>query len=373
MSSLSLIFFITSIIIFGGSVFAFFILNRKKGDDKGLMVLQQQIIAFQDQIAKSFETSQNRLDEHLKNNINQIQQTHKTVGERLDGVSQAVGERLDNANRKVNELSEKMMKVEEATRRVFEVGKDIAGLQQILRAPKIRGGIGEVFLSDLLAQMLPQDIYELQYMFLDGERVDAVVKTAHGMVPIDSKFPLEDFQRALSASTDEEKRTSRKAFTEGVKKRVNEAAKYIRPGEGTFDFALMYIPAENVYYEMITRNESLGEELSPASYAMKKKVIPVSPNTFYAYLTTILLGLKGMKVEKFVAEIITEMGKIKTDFDKFKDDFSKIGKHIGNANSSYNSADKRLGRLDDRFTMLDNPTTNKIEVVEAEPQEVLNA
>ncbi|MFH1874009.1 MAG: DNA recombination protein RmuC [Pseudomonadota bacterium] len=360
-----IIIIITIIVGIGAFALAYLIF-RKKSEDQTTANIQQQLIALQDVLRSSFENTQNRLDEHLKNNAQQMQITHKTVGERLDTVSKTVGERLDNATRTVNVLGERMLKVEEATLRVLEVGKDISSLQDILRAPKMRGGLGEIFLADLLGQMLPQDSYELQYSFKDGERVDAVIKTAHGLVPIDSKFPLEDFQRSLSADTDEQRKINRRGFVESVKRRVNESAKYIRQGEGTFDFALMYIPAENIYYDIITRNETLGETDAPLAYAMKKKVIPVSPNTFYAYLNTILLGLKGMRVEKFVAEIIKEMGRIKNDFGRFKDDFSKIGKHISNASSAYDSADKRLGRLDDRMTTLDQPVTAELD---ASPEE----
>jgi DNA recombination protein RmuC len=353
MSSNIILIFIGIAVI--GILAAILFMQRRKGDDQSLSILQQQLIALQEQIRSSLEGSQTRIDQLLKTSSEQLSQTHKTVGERLEGVSRIVGDRLDNASRAVKDLSEKMMKVEEAAKRVFEVGQDIASLQQILRAPKVRGGLGEVFLTDLLAQMLPQDAYEPQFMFADGERVDAVIKTAQGMVPVDSKFPLEDFQRMSQAESEEDKKSYRKLFIESVKKRVNETVKYIRPGEGTFDFALMYIPAENVYYEIITRDENLGEETPPSAYAISRRVIPVSPNTFYAYLNTILLGLKGMRIEKFVSEIIQEMGKVKTEFERFKDEFSKIGKHLSNAHSSYENADKKLGRLDDRLSAIDRP------------------
>lgn len=354
------------IIVLLAAFFAILILKRRPREDKTLSLLQQQLATLQEQIRSSLEGNQSRLNELLHANT----QTHKTVGERLEGVSRIVGDRLDNAARVVSELGTRMMKVEEATKRVLEVGQDIASLQQILRAPKIRGGLGEMFLSDLLAQMLPQDAYETQYLFADGERVDAVIKTAHGLVPVDSKFPMEDFQRLAQATTDEERKIHRKSFTEGVKKRVTEASKYIRPGEGTFDFALMYIPAENVYYEIITHDESLGEDTSPAAFALKKKVIPVSPNTFYAYLNTILLGLKGMRVEKFVVQIMQEMGKIKTEFVRFQDDFTKLGKHLSDAHSSYDKADKHLSRFDERLQLLDQPVIKEIETVEALPENI---
>lgn len=327
------------------------LLMRRKGDDPTFSLLQQQVASLQEQIRSSLEGNQARLNELLHANT----QTHRTVGERLDSVQRTVGDRLDTAARVVGELGIKMTKVEEATKRVLEVGQDIAGLQQILRAPKVRGGLGEMFLSDLLSQMLPRDNYELQYLFANGEQVDAVVKTSHGMVPIDSKFPMEDFQRLVQAKSDDERRTYRKAFVEGVKKRVNETAKYIRPGEGTFDFALMYVPAENVYYEIIARDDAAGEDVSPVTYAMSKRVIPVSPNTFYAYLNTILIGLRGMRVEKFVTQIIRDMGKIRTEFDRFKEDFSKLGKHLSDAHSSFDRADKHLDRFDAKLQAIDQP------------------
>ncbi len=350
-------------LIVAGFIVVSLILRRPGGEDKTVTLLNQQLATLQEQIRTSLEGNQARLNELLHANT----QTHKTVGERLDGVQRAVGDRLDNAARVVSELGTRMMKVEEATKRVLEVGLDIAGLQQILRAPKIRGGLGEMFLNDLLAQMLPQDAYELQYMFTNGEQVDAVIKTAHGMVPVDSKFPLEDFQRLAAAKSDDERKIHRRSFIEGVKKRITETSKYIRPGEGTFDFALMYVPAENVYYEIITRDESLGEETTLAALALKKKVIPVSPNTFYAYLNTILLGLKGMRVEKFVSQIMQEMGKIRTEFERFEDDFAKLGKHISDAHSSYDKADKHLSRFDERLKAIDHPVVGEAEKIESLP------
>jgi len=369
MTTTAIFIIIIALLVIG--IVAVFVFQNRRQDQSSLSIFHQQLAAFQEQIRASLEGNQSRLNELLHANT----QTHKTVGERLEGVQRMVGDRLDNAARVVSELGTRMMKIEEVSRRVLEVGQDISGLQQILRAPKIRGGLGETFLGDLLAQMLPQDAYELQYGFADGERVDAVIKTAHGLVPVDSKFPLEDFQRLAMAKTDEERKTYRRAFVDGVKKRVNEASKYIRPGEGTFDFALMYVPAENVYYEIIMCDEVLSEETSLATFAMKKKVIPVSPNTFYAYLNTILLGLKGLRVERFVDEIMKEMGKIRTEFGRFQDDFTKLGKHLSDAHSSYDKADKRLNRLDDRLQTLDHPAmkeeTASLPSADTQPDQLL--
>ena len=246
-----------------------------------------------------------------------------------------------------------MARVEEVTRRVSEVGRDIASLHEILRAPKLRGNLGEQFLGDLLAQMLPQDAYELQYNFKNGERVDAVIRTAHGLVSVDAKFPLENFQRLLLCKEDDERRAARKLFMNDVKKHIDDISKkYIRPGENTFDFALMYVPAENVYYEIITKEDVMADTVTLAAYAMQKRVIPVSPNTFYAYLNTILLGLRGLRVEKYAKEIMSELKKVEKELQSYGEDFRMIGKHLGNAMNAFEKADKRFARLDDRVISL---------------------
>jgi DNA recombination protein RmuC len=332
--------------------------KRKSGEDQSFGMLQQQLTAIQDQMRQTMEASSQ-----------QWQTTHATVGQRLDGVASTVGDRLDNAARAMGQLDTRMVKVEEATKRVMEVGQDIASLQQILRAPKLRGNLGEQFLGDLLSQMLPQDAYEQQYGFKNGERVDAVIKTAHGMVSVDSKFPLENFQRMAAAQTDDERRPHRKQFAADVKKHIDViATKYIRPGEGTFDFALMYIPAENVYYEIIARDEAAGEGMPLAAYAMKKRVVPVSPNTFYAYLNTILLGLKGMRVEKYVKDIIKDLTRLRGDFGRLQNDFTKLGKHLADASSSYEKVDKRITRFDDHLQTMDRTSTDELPESEETPR-----
>lgn len=277
---------------------------------------------------------------------------------------QGIDKRLDNAATVFSALQSKMVKVEETTRQVLEVGKDISGLQQILKAPKLRGNFSEQLLGDLLSQMIPQDHFELQYTFRSGERVDAIIKTAQGLVSVDAKFPLENFSRYFASQSDEERKNLRKVLLSDVKKHVVDIAeKYIRPSEGTFDFALMYIPAENVYYEVITRDLASGEEASIAQYALRKRVIPVSPNTFYAYLQTILLGLRGMQVEGKVKEILAELSRLHKEMAAFRGDFVLVGKHLSNSLSAYEKSDKRLNRMEDKLSALE--TTPEAELLPA--------
>ncbi|MGH7831733.1 MAG: DNA recombination protein RmuC, partial [Candidatus Binatia bacterium] len=278
----------------------------------------------------------------------------KENSEVLQKSQQSLGERLDNAARVVGNVQKSLGSLEEANRKIYEVGKDIASLQEILRAPKLRGGFGEFFLGDLLCQILPQDHFAMQFAFKSGEKVDAVIRIGGSMVPVDSKFPLENFKRMLQGASEEEKGKARRQFISDVKKHIDAiAGKYILPDEGTYDFALMYIPAENVYYETIIKDDSLGGERGLSQYALSKKVIPVSPNSFYAYLQAICLGLKGMKIEERAKEIIQYLSRLEGDFARFREEFSVLGKHVGHAQSSFQSAEKRLDQFGQKLLAAD--------------------
>ena len=262
----------------------------------------------------------------------------------------------------------------EASRHMEEVGKNIAGLSDILRAPKFRGGIGELLLGDLLSQILSPEHYKLQYSFSSGERVDAVVILKVGMVPVDAKFPLESFQRMIASSEGEIQKKHRREFTRAVKGHIDDIAqKYILPDEGTFDFALMYIPAENVYYETIIKDEGLGEERSLLSYALEKRVIPASPNSFYAYLQAIALGLKGLRIEKRAQEIMQYLARLEGDFDRFKDEYDTLGGHIERARKKYDDASKSLGRFEDKLIGAQDPsrlsTPKNVEALERDSED----
>jgi DNA recombination protein RmuC len=207
-----------------------------------------------------------------------------------------------------------------------------------------QGSLG--FLEGLLGQMLPREHYDLQHTFATGDRVDAVVRIGGRLVPIDAKFPLENFRRLLDETDEDKRRALRRAFGRDVKARVDEIAKrYILPDEGTFDFALMYIPAENVYYEIIVKDDGVEAD-SPATYAMGRHVIPVSPNSLYAYLQVIVLGLRGLSIEKDAREIQSRLARLRGDVDKFRDAFDVVGKHLTNARNKYDEAAAGLDRVE---------------------------
>jgi DNA recombination protein RmuC len=250
------------------------------------------------------------------------------------------------------DVRERLGQLGEVTKRLETVGGAVTEVQQLLQVPKLRGTIGETWLEELLRQILPAAFYQMQYTFSSGERVDAVVKVGARMVPVDAKFPLEACQRMLAASGDEAAR-ERRAFVRSLKARVDEIAdKYIRPDEGTYDFALMYIPAENVYYESMLRDQHAEDGGSLLGHAMARKVIPVSPHTFYAYLLVILHGLKGLKVEARAQEIQDHLGALRQQFEAFRVAFEKVGAHVGNAQRQFEESDKQARKVFDRFEQI---------------------
>ena len=277
---------------------------------------------------------------------NQLWQ-EKRWRDQSDTLSKAVGERLEGSLGVFGEVNKSLGKLEEGTRQIEAVGRDIAGLQEVLRAPKFRGGLGELMLERLLDDILPHQNYKLQYHFRSGEAVDAVIQIGDNLVPIDSKFPLEDFQRILAAESDRERESLRRQFTRTVKKHIDNVTKYILPDEGTYDFALMYIPAENVYYETILRDGAEGSEVY--SYALQKRVIPVSPNSFYAYLQVIILGLKGLRIEHTAGEILRHLARLQGEFEGFQEDYDTLGGHIRHASAKYDDAGRKLARFEDKL------------------------
>lgn len=299
-------------------------LKNAQKENQALSLMQQQIS----------QLTQN-INQQLQNMSGQFQKTTGHIGSTIGDVKKGLG------------------KMEEVTREVLEKAKSISNLEDLLRAPKFRGGLGELFLGDLLGQILPPVHYDLQYKFKSGEIVDAIVRIGSNLVPIDSKFPLENFKKYLSEENSKEKEDFRKKFVTDVKKHIDEIAKkYILPDEDTYDFALMYIPAENIYYETILKDESFGEERSIFSYAIQKRVIPVSPNSFFAYLQVIVLGLKGLQIEKSAKSIFQALARLQGDLSRFKTDFQMLGTHLVNAKGRFDDAEKRLEKFSDKLELV---------------------
>jgi DNA recombination protein RmuC len=349
--------------------------SQKKTVDPTVSLLQREVESLRGQLTESMQRGQDTVNQQLGQINLQVstqlgkvtEQVNMQLGQATSQMNARLGQvteqlqkstgdlntRLDNAAKVVSEVSKGLGGLAEATKKVFDVGKDIASLQEILRSPKLRGGLGELFLGDLLAQIFPPAHYALQHRFKSGEAVDAVIRLGHNLVPIDAKFPLENFRRVVETVTEDERKTAKRKFISDVKKHVDAiSGKYILPDEGTFDFALMYIPAENVYYELIIKDEAVDTDKALLNYAFTKRVIPVSPNSFYAYLQTILLGLKGMHVEEQAQDILKNLARLSGDFERFRNDFELVGKHLTNVKTKYDDADRKLEKFGDRLQSL---------------------
>ncbi len=320
----------------------------KKTPPTETALLFQQFEALRQEQARALEATSQLLNQRLA-------EVSRTLAENTS----ALNNRLDSAAKITGELNLRLGELARAAQNIFEVGKDIASLQDILRAPKPRGVLGELFLDNILKEMVPNN-YESQFQFRSGEKVDAVVRLGGKLVPIDAKFPLEDFQRLITAEDETTRTSMRRQFLQKVKKYIDSIAqKYILPDEGTYDFALMYIPAENVYYETIV---SVGdEEESVLKYAFDRRVIPVSPGTIYAYLQAIVLGLRGMQIDRRAMEILGHLSRLRNDLEQFKEKFTTLGSHLTNAHNRYDDAARELEQLFARMAL-------KLEQTNSEPK-----
>ena len=286
----------------------------------------------------------------MRDNLSQVRDT---VQSQVGGLRLEVGNRLDNTGVTMSQVQTKLGELSEATKHIQEISKDIASLQDILQPPKLRGALGELLLERLLAQVLPAHNFSLQYGFRDGKIVDAVITLGKGqMVPVDSKFPLETFRRLLDAN-DTERGQRHREFVRNVRQHVDRVADYIRPDEGTLNFALMYVPAENVFYETIVKSDEADDDLY--NYCLGKRVMPVSPQSFYAYLGAIALGLKGMVIEQSAELVMAHLSRLNDDFRTIADDYATLGSHITHAANKYGETQRRLDRFGTRLSELPNP------------------
>jgi DNA recombination protein RmuC len=332
------------------------------------LLFQQQVDALRGEVSQNLKNTADTLVTSLKNTTDvvfkSLQATTETVNQQLITVTSQLssvtsqlqnntgqmGSRLDNAAKVIQDVQNKLGELGQATQEIKELGQSVSKLEEMLKAPKLRGGLGELLLEDLLKQVLPANAYDIQYTFRNGQTVDAIINTAGGKVPVDSKFPLENFRKMLDAKTDQEKKTAARLFKSDVKKHIDAISeKYILPDEGTFDFALMYIPAENIYYETIIKEESYAEEDGLYAYATKRRVVPVSPNSFYAHLRVIALGLKGLQIEKSAKEIFQNLELLSTELGKFNTLFERLGTQLNNAKNNSDIADKQLAGLTEKF------------------------
>lgn len=254
---------------------------------------------------------------------------------------------LGESSRLIREITEEITSVKEIGRQTGEFAKELQSLSDVLKNPKQRGVVGEYYLETVLRNVLPPGMYQMQYGFKNGEIVDAAVFINDKIVPVDSKFSLENYNRFISSREPAERIALEKAFVNDLKLRIQETAKYIRPDEGTMDFAFMFIPSEAIYYDLLVNTVGAGEEENLIQRAASKsKVIIVSPTSFLAYLQTVLQGLKAMEIEQRAEEIQKRVGELGRHIGVWQEYYRKLGTALGTAVSHYNTGSKELGKIE---------------------------
>lgn len=330
------------VIIAVGVVVAVFLLLRRKGEnppaggDGSFLMLQQQI----NQIAQAVDS---KLSESNKN----------------------IQEQFKHSVDIVKNVTERLTKLDETNRQVVGFADQLKSLQDILKNPKQRGILGEYYLETVLKNVLPPASFQMQYSFSNGEIVDAVVFVDKRIIPVDSKFSLDNYNRMLQTNDPVEKKRLETAFVNDLKLRIDETSKYVRPEEKTMDFAFMFIPSEAVYYDLLINKVGvIAEDTNNLIYyAGKKKVIVVSPTSFLAYLQTVLQGLRNQKISEQAATIIKEVERLNKHLFVYSEHFNRLGQHLDTTVSSFNKAKVEFGKVDKDVIKLTG-AESKIEIDE---------
>ncbi|MDD5547535.1 MAG: DNA recombination protein RmuC [Candidatus Pacebacteria bacterium] len=293
--------------------------EKKPADDSAMMLLQNQL----HEITRSLDSSKGEM-------------------------TQAIQKQFGESVKIVRDVTEKLTKLDETNRQVVNFADQLKNLQDILKNPKQRGILGEYYLETVLKNVLPPGSYEMQYPFKNGVIVDAVVKIDKRIIPIDSKFSLENYNRILEAREPAEKERYEKAFVGDLKNRIDETSKYVKPEEDTMDFAFMFIPSEAVYYDLLINKIGAvtDDTRNLINYAGQKKVIVVSPTSFLAYLQTVLQGLKNQKISEQAKEIIKQVENLGKHLGSYEDYMERMGKNLGTTVSMYNHAYKEFAKID---------------------------
>lgn len=311
--------------------------EEKKDDTESLLLMQ-------------------RLEELSRTVDAKLSETNKTIQEGSRTQFRESRELMQNINKEMNEQLRNVVKgvteVGESSKQVFQVADQLKELQDILKNPKQRGVLGEYYLETVLQNVLPPESFKMQYAFSDGEIVDAAVFVKGKVIPVDSKFSLENYNRFVTAAEGEDKVKFEKAFVNDLKLRITETAKYIRPSEKTTDFAFMFIPHEGIYYDLLSNKVGAGEENLIQRAAGKYKVIIVSPTSFLAYLQTVLQGLKAMEIEEKAQDIIKNVEKLSTHISKYEDFYQKLGNSLSTTVNHFNAGYKELNKIDKDVTKI---------------------
>ena len=322
MSAFAIALFVIFVLAAALGVMFYLALRRREApeDSNGMVLLQQQM----QELARTLDTRVSESSKQMQEN------SHRQFTE---------------SNRLIKEITTELTSVKEIGRQTQTYAEQLQSLQDLLKNPKQRGILGEYYLETVLKNVLPPGMYQMQYPFKNGEIVDAAVFVSDKIVPIDSKFSLDNYNRLVHAS-ESERPAFEKAFVNDLKLRITETAKYIRPEENTMDFAFMFIPSEGIYYDLLTNQVGGGEDENLIQRAAGKyKVIIVSPTSFLAYLQTVMQGLKALQIEQKAVEIQQRVGELGKHLAAWQEFYRKLGTSLGTSISHYNNAYKELGKI----------------------------
>ncbi len=326
-----------------------------------LVLIAALLFIFEQKNSRLVDSLNRKLDDENYRTREKISQMNELVNQKIDtnnarvqeSISRQLSEssrQLNASNKAISDISAKLASITETNRHVESVADELKTLQAVLQNPKQRGVFGEYYLDTVLGNVLPPGSYDLQYKFKDGEIVDAIVYLDKGKIlPIDSKFSLENYNRMVAAETKAEREKYAKKVREDLKGRIDETSKYIRPGEKTMDFAFMFVPSESLYYDLLINKvgSANSSERDLIEYAYRdKKVIITSPTSFMAYLQTILQGLRSLEIEKDTKEIQARVAKLGTHLTAFDAYMGKLGSSLGTTVNHYNTAYKSLAQID---------------------------
>jgi DNA recombination protein RmuC len=281
----------------------------------------------------------------------EIQNLRVSFDSKIEGstkeIHASVRQQLGESNRIVKDVTERLTQLGETNKQVVSFAEQLRQLQDVLQNPKQRGVLGEYYLETVLQNVLPPGSYKMQYLFENGEIVDAVVLVKDKVIPVDSKFSLENYNRLLETNDAAEKARLEKLFKNDLKLRIDETSKYVRPNEGTTEFAFMFVPSEGLYYDILVGSVGTGVAARDlVEYAFGKKVIIVSPTSFLAYLQTVLQGLKALQIEESAKDIRKRVEELGRHISKYDDYYKKLGSSLSTTVNHYNAGYKELGKID---------------------------
>ncbi len=364
METIEIAILVLLLAVLGVLVYVFFLRDEKHTDPQGLVLLQQQL----QELARTVDERMGETNKTMRDSQReQFRESQKLVQD----INKEVNEQLRNVVKGVTEVSE-------TSKQVFTVAEQLQSLEKVLKHQKQRGNLGEASLQLVLENMLPPDAFKMQYQFEDGDVVDAAIFTKDGIIPVDAKFSLDNYRRLVDETDEGRVVELEKEFRNDLKKRIDETAKYIKPSkrkqEGTLPFAIMYIPAEAIYYDLIANDVHGAVKVNTRSlidYAYREKnIIIVSPTTFAAYLQSVLYGFRAFKIEESAKQIGKQVENLSRHLKAYDEYFKKVGNSLSTTVNHYNSAQKELGKIDRDVTKITGTAMDTDDVLLERPQKL---